>query len=122
MYNREGNNFQGTLNKLTCHEKSGVFFALVSLLDSILKDQLLIPLTALLFLSDSMCQKIKRKHSKNMKRLKAIETTLLLPWYRSASSKASRAAARTASVQAVSLSQIIPIKCLERGRDHPAEL
>lgn len=110
------------MNKLACHEKSGISFALVNLLDPILKDQLLIPLTALLLLSDSMCQKIKRKHSKNMKRLKAIETTLLLPWYRSASSKASRAVAVTASAQAVFLSQIIPIKCLERGRDHPAVL
>lgn len=110
------------MNKLACHEKSGISFALVNLLDLILKDQLLIPLTALLLLSDSMCQKIKRKHSKNMKRLKAIETTLLLPWYRSASSKASRAVAVTASAQAVFLSQIIPIKCLERGRDHPAVL
>lgn len=56
-----------------------------------------------------------------MKRLKAIETTLLLPWYKSASSKARRAVAVTASTQAVFLSQIIPIKCPERGRDHSAE-
>lgn len=68
-----------------------------------------------------MCQKIKRKRSKTMKSLKAIETTLLLPWYRSASSKAGRTVAVTASAQAVSLSQIILTKHLERGRDHPAE-
>lgn len=61
-------------------------YALVRLSDTILKDWSLIPLTALLLLSDSLCQQIKRKHSKNVKRLKAIKTTQLLPWQRAAAS------------------------------------
>lgn len=68
----------------------------------------------------SECQKIKRKHSKNMKRLKAIET-LLLPWYKPASRKASRTVVVTAGTEAVSLWQIIWIKHLERRRSQPAE-
>ena len=44
-----------------------------------------------------------------------------MPWYRSALIEAGRTVAVTAGAQAVSLSQIILIKHLGRGRDHSAE-